>query len=165
MKQESIQKILEAFVSLFTQPIEQQDLPTSIKSCTASIVLSLVFGIGLTLHREHSVAEIAGITLVIVLAWMCITAIIYRHENKKLMLARNLSLVSFWIAATFVFVLFNGIIFSSPLDQTIVFVGTLILISILVPFHLYKILSGRHYFLMTLAVWFTMNLLSWHIIY
>ena len=84
-------------------------------------------------------------------------------------MARNLSVLSFWIAATLVFVIVMASLFSDPLDRAIRLVAVCAVLAVCVPLHVARNLS--HHFgigltlLMTLALWFSTCGLAWGIIY
>ena len=157
---EAVQKTLDAFASLFTQKIDQQDLPTSLKAATTAIGLCTLPGYGIR-YGVRSGGDIVTTSLVVVLVWMMGTSIVSRGA-----MARNISLVSFWIAATLVIVFLADILFPAPLERGIRFLITACLVFVLIPTHLWRIVRPwLAFFGLTLALWFTMSVLARRVIY
>ena len=155
----SVRKILDAFASLFTQKIDQQDLPTSIKAATIAIGLPTLTG-GFR-YGFGAAGEIVVTSLGVVLIWMLGTSIVSGKE-----MARNISLVSFWIAASLVIVFLADILFPGPFERGIRFLITAGVLVVLVPTHVWRIVpSWLAFFGLTLSLWFTMGVLAWRVIY
>ena len=118
IKQQNLQEILNAFLGLFTQPFEQS-LEASVRFTVTAILL--VFGIsGLQSLFDFRFlpvieGEFAAYSLVLVVVWMLLTSILHKSEDRSLALARNLSILSFWIAGMLVVVLLVNILFPNPL--------------------------------------------------
>lgn len=106
------------FLGLFTQPFEQS-LEASVRCAVTAILL--VFGIsGLQLLFDFTFlpvkgGEFAAYSLVLVIIWMLITSILPKAEDRKLAIARNLSVLSFWIAGVLVAVLLANSLYPDPL--------------------------------------------------
>ena len=165
---EKIRDLLAAFAALFTQPLDQQDLRTSLKAAEVSIGLVALGGfISLIRNGVRSASEIVGVSLLAVLLWMLGTSVVVRGERRKLVMAQNLSLLSFWIAATLVLVSLAVMLASHPLAQGNRFLITAALIVVLVPVHLFRSVPSRPAALwwMIPALWVTMGFLAWHVIY
>lgn len=98
---EGVRSVLNAFAGLFTQPFDQ-DLQSSVKGAATSIVLTaMLTGQETSFLKGGGVESALGIvsfSLVLILVWMAISAVIRSEEDRKLIIARNLSVVSFWIA-------------------------------------------------------------------
>ncbi len=159
-----VRKTLDDFATLLTQEIDHQDLPTSLKAATRAIGLSTLPGVGLVIrHGVGTAAEIAGTSLVLVLSWMVFTAILSRE--KKLAMARNLNLLSFWIAATLVFVFLTDLLFDDPLEKMIRFLSVAGGLFVFVPVHLIR--SARSWSILWRlpALWLTMGYLAWSVFY
>ena len=166
MAVKQVRKALEAFATLFTQSIEQQDLSTSLRSAAVAICLVTIEGFTFLIWEGvRPAVEIIGISLLVVLVWMAVTSIVARPEHRKLDLARNLSLISFWIAATLVLVCLAASIFPDPLDTGIRRLSAIVLIAPLVPVHLFRNMRSRPAALwwMIPALWTTMGYLAWHV--
>ena len=164
---EKIRDLLAAFAALFTQPIDQQDLQTSLRSAEVSIGLVALGGfISLIQNGVRSAGEIVGVSLLAVLLWMLGTSVVVRGECRKLVMAQNLSLLSFWIAATLVLVSLAVMLYPDPLDRGIRFLITAALIGVLVPVHLLRSMRSRPaaFWWMIPALWITMDFLAWHVI-
>ncbi len=103
-KRNAIQEVLNAFLGLFTQPFEQ-DLEAASKAAATAITLAalpalgLLFNGGIRVSREFVVSS-----FLLALVWVLLTAV-FAKQDKKLVIARNLSVLSFWIAATLVAVI------------------------------------------------------------
>ena len=99
-----VQAVLDAYIGLLTQPFDQ-DLKASKRVAAAAITLPLLPGLTLANDGSGTAAEIGGFSLVLVLAWAASPAIFGKPERKELAIARNLRVVSFWIAVTLLFVI------------------------------------------------------------
>ena len=58
-------------------------------------------------------------SLLVVLLWMLGTGVVVQDERRKLVMARNLNLLSFWIAATLILGFPRRHAYPNPLDKTI----------------------------------------------
>ena len=164
-KLEAVQAVLSACIGLFTQPFEQ-DLNASVKAATTAISLAGLEGFWLLADRESRTAmDIASATLVLVLVWMAITAIVTNAERRALSIARNLSVVSFWIAATLVFLIAVEIIFPDRLARAIRFLSVSGVLLVLIPVHMLRNLPVGAALWMTPALWFSTGALAWMVIY
>ena len=81
------------------------------------------------------------------------------------MIAQNLSVVSFWIAVTLVFIFAAELVFTDPLDRAIRLLGVLILLPVLVLVHMLRNLPWVAALLMTVLLWLSMGALAWSVIY
>ena len=158
-----VQAVLDAYIGLLTQPFDQ-DLKASKRVAAAAITLPLLPGLTLANDGSRTAAEIGGFSLVLVLAWAASPAIFGKPERKELTIARNLSVVSFWIAVTLLFVILVEVIFSNPLDRAIRLLAVLGALLVFVPVHVFR---NFHVGLALLipALWLSMGLLAWRVIY
>lgn len=162
---EAIQGVLSAFAGLFTQPLEQ-DLHGALKSAAVSIALASLPGLAfLVNHGSRPALEIGGFSLVLVLVWMAMTAVLSKAERRQLTIARNISLISFWIAVTLVFVFAMELVFGDPLDRAIRLLSVLGLLLVFVPVHMFRNLRVGLALPMTLALWISTGALASSVIY
>ena len=116
-------KLLEAYVGLFIKPFEQ-NLERALTAAATSVALAIilpVFILGALANRpvqEIGVQKIGANSLVIILIWVVATVVITKPEKTllTLTLARNLSLVSSWIAVTVVAIIAVKLWFHEPMD-------------------------------------------------
>lgn len=155
-KLDAVQTVLNAFLGLFTQPFEQ-DLRASVTAAATAISLGWLGGLGglalLVNDGGRTAVGIGGSSLVLVLVWMAVTAVVTTVERRALTIARNLSVVSFWIAATLVFVLAVEYLFPGPFNRAIRFLSVSIVLLILVPVHMFRNLFTGSAFWMTVFLW------------
>lgn len=164
-KSKAIQEVLNAFLALFTQPLEQ-DLRASTRAAVVAISLAGLEGMALWgADSGASALEFGGSALVIVLIWMTVTAVFSKAECRMLALARNLSVLSFWIAATLAFVLAVVVLFPNPMDGDIRIWTCGALLLVLVPVHLTRSGYGPTSVWMTLALWPSTGVLVYKAIY
>ena len=165
---ESVQSVLNAFVGLFTQPFDQ-DLQSSVKGAVMSIALTAMLtgqeASVLMGGEVESALEIGGFSMVLILVWMAISAIIRSGEERKLIIARNISVVSFWIAVTLVVVLAVKFIFPEPFDLAIRLISSCAILAVLVPIHMFRNLRFRLALVMTSGLLISTWGLSYTIIY
>ena len=158
-----VQAVLDAYIGLFTQPFDQ-DLKASKRVAAAAITLPLLPGLTLANDGSRPASEIGGFSLVLVLVWAVFPAIFGKPEWKKLAIARNLRVVSFWIAVTLVFVILVEFVFSNPLDRAIRLLAVLGALVVFVPVHVFRNFRGGLALLIP-ALWLSMGLLAWRVIY
>lgn len=152
---EVVRTILNAFLGLFTQPFEQ-DLKASVQAAATAISLAGLEGLALLISGGSRAAlEIGGSSLVLVLVWMAVTAVVTKVERRVLAIARNLGVVSFWIAATLVFVFAVEIFFPGPFNRMVRFLSVSVVLLILVPVHMFRNLPIGPASWMTLFLWFS----------
>lgn len=166
-KIEAIQEVLSAFAGLFTQPFEQE-LNAALKSAATSIVLASLPGLRiLANHGGGPALEIGGDSLVLILCWMALTAVFSKAESKGLTIARNLSVVSFWIAVTLVLALAAELVFTDPLDRAMRLISICALLLVLVPLHVFRNsrLPRLTALLMTLLLLLSTGALTYRAIY
>ena len=164
-KVEAVQAVLNAFLGLFTQPFEQ-DLKASVTAAATSISLAGLEGLALLVNGGSRTAlDIGGPSLALVLVWMAVTAVVTGVEHRGLTIARNLSVVSFWIAATLVFVFAVELVFPNPLDRAIRLLSVSGVLLVLVPVHMIRNLPVGAALGMTLALWFSTVALAWMVVY
>lgn len=159
----TVQAVLQAFVSLVTHPLEQS-LQESVKAATASVVL---VGLTDTVVRNSGAVTIHGIggpSLLIVLVWLALTAVIAKPDRRSLAIARNLSLVSFWMAITLVLVLAAKLVVSAVFDRSLRFVVVLLALLVLVPLHLFRTLRAGIALGTSIALVASMGILAWQLI-
>ncbi len=163
--QTRVLEVLKAFAAMFTQPLEQQDLPTSLRAAGVAITLAASEGfVVLGWQGAAAVRTVPAASLVIVLAWMTGTGILSRAPDKQVPLARNLSLVSFWIAATLVFVIVAYWLFPG-LQHAKRFAVVSLLLFVAVPVQAWGIMSLRRATWAVPALWLSMGALAWAAIY
>ncbi len=158
-----VQAVLDAYIGLLTQPFDQ-DLKASKRVAAAAITLPLLPGLTLANDGSGTASEIGGFSLVLVLAWAASPAIFGKPERKELAIARNLRVVSFWIAVTLLFVILVGFIFSNPLDRAIRLLAVLGALLVFVPVHVFRNFRVGLALLIP-ALWLSMGLLAWRVIY
>ena len=164
MVKEAVQKVLDAFLGLLTQPFEQS-LKASVTAAATAISLAGLESLMLLLRGGSRMAlDFSGSSLVLVLIWMVVTAVVSRVERRSLAIARNLSVVSFWIAVTLVFIIAAEIVFPNPLDHAIRFLCVLIALLVLVPVHMFRNLSIFAALRMTLALLASTVGLAWKVL-
>ena len=159
----SIQAVLEAFVRVLAQPLDQ-DLEDSVRAATTSIILVSVLAGATALYKDATVRDTIGTSLVLVLVWMAVTAIVAKAEQKVLAIARSLTVVSFWIAATLVFVLASEAV-AGPFALTVRFAGVSFALLILVPVHMFRSLPVGAALYMTLSLWISTGFLAWNLVF
>ena len=161
----AVRAVLNAFLGLFTQPFDQ-DLKASVTAAATSISLAGLEGLVLLVDGETRTAlDISGPSLVLVLVWMAVTAGVTKVKLRGLTIARNLSVVSFWIAATLVFVFAAELVFPDPLDRAIRLLSVSVVLLVLVPVHMIRNLPVGTALRMTLALWVSMGALAWRVLY
>ena len=166
-KIEVIQEVLSAFAGLFTQPFEQE-LNAALKSAAMSIVLASLPGLRILVnHGGDRALEMGGDSLVLVLCWMAFTAVFSKADSRRLTIARNLSVVSFWIAVTLVLALVAELVFTDPLDRAMRLISIWALLLLLVPVHVFRNsrLPRLTALLMTLLLLLSTGVLTYRTIY
>ena len=165
---EGVQSVLKAFVDLFTQPFDQ-DLRSSVKGAATSICLTVILTeqeTSLLMGGEvRSALEIGGFSMVLILIWMVISTIFWPAENRQLVIARNLSVVSFWIAVTLVVVMAVKFVFTEPFDSAIRLISCCIVLLVLVPIHMFRNLRFYSAFAMSFGLLISTWGLTYTIIY
>lgn len=170
--EEAIGGVLNAFVALVTQPFEQE-IGASVRAAALAISLGGLEGmVFLARNGIPSALEFGVSALVLVLVWIIVTAIL-ANRNRVSAIARNLSILSFWIAATMVFVIAMELIFHDTDTEGIRFYSCIAVLLVLVPIHLFhgsaRLFRGSMRFFivlgMTLALWFSTGFLAYRVIY
>ena len=160
LKREAVQGVLNAFLGVFTQPFEQ-DLGASVKAAATSISLAGLLAVLVDTGRQTAL-EFGRSSLVLVLIWMAVTAVVGKVDRRRLTIARNLSVVSFWIAVTLVLVIAVGLVFPDPLDRAIRLASVWGALLVLVLVYVIRIrLSVGPAALMILALWVSAGGLAW----
>ena len=159
----SIQAVLQAFVRVLAQPLDQ-DLEDSVRAAATSIALAAVLAGATALRNEATVQDTIGTSLVLVLVWMAVTAIVAKAEQKVLTIARSLTVVSFWIAATLVFILASEAV-AGPFALTMRFGGVSLALVIFVPVHMFRSLPVGAALYMTLSLWISTGFLAWNLVF
>ena len=160
-----VRAILNAFAGLLTKPLEQ-DLNDSLTAAATSVALAVILPIsGLVFLAERPPLEIGGCSIVLILVWMVVTTVATKADQTSLTLARNLSLVSFWITVSLVFVMAVEVLITSRWCQTIRFLIVLFLLILAIPLHTLRNLPRRQALAMTGCLWLSMGVLTWCIIY
>ena len=163
--EEAIRDVLNAFVTLVTQPFEQE-IGASVKAAALAISLGGLEGmVFLARNGVPSAVEFGVSALVLVLVWIVVTAV-FANRNRVSAIARNLSILSFWIAATMVFVFAMELIFDDTGTEGIRFYSCIAVLLVLVPVHLVR---GNVRFVevlwMTFALWLSTGFLTHKVIY
>lgn len=164
MAVEAVENVLNAFLGLFTRPFDQDLKASATAAATAISLAILVEGLSLSFSGEHGwsrALEMGQDNLVLVLGWITLTAAATRREHRKLAIARNLGVVSFWIAATFVFVLVAESLFPDELERTRPALTVTVLLAVFVPVHVFRSLPFNAAVGMTIALWFSSGFLVW----
>ena len=159
-----VQAVLDAYIGLFTQPFDQ-DLKASKRVAGAAITLPLLPG--LTLANDGEPYGVRNRRLQLGVGSRLgrgFPAIFGKPERKKLAIARNLRVVSFWIAVTLVFVISVEFVFSNPLDRAIRLLAVLGALVAFVPVHMCRNFRNGLALLIP-ALWLSMGLLAWRVIY
>ena len=112
-----------------------------------------------------TIQAIGGPSLVLVLVWMAVTAVVAKADRRELAIARNLSVVSFWIAATLVFFLAVETIIPGPFTEARRFAAVLIALFVFVPVHMFRSLPVGAALGMALALWVSTGFLAWTLVY
>ena len=152
IKQQPVQEILNAFLDLFTQPFEQ-DVKASVTSAATAIMLA--FGISSlqflvdTRILQGIGGDFAAYSFVLIVVWMLLTVISHKQEERMLAIARNLSVLSFWIAGTLVVVLLMNVLRPDPLDGALRRVVASITLIPLISTHMFCNLPFRRALTMT----------------
>ena len=156
----AVRTLLEAFLGVFTQPFEQS-LRSSLAAAATAITLAGLQSLAFLPHGASRTPTIVSTSLVVVLVWMALTAVVSDRERIPLNMARNLSVVSFWIAVTLVFILSVGHFRADAHDQAIRFLIVACVLVVLVPVHVFRNLPLRSALPMTLALWLSTVTLAW----
>jgi len=154
-----IPKLLEAFLGLLTQPFEQSPAD-SLRGAGTSITLAGAFaGIG-----QGTVVEATPPSLTLVVVWMAVSAVVAKADRRGLEIARNVSVISFWIAVTSAFILAAEQVYPDPFDRgpRFYFVAGWLL---LVPVHMFRSLSFWRAVVMTSALLVSAGFLAASLIY
>ena len=155
-----IHAVLQSFFGLLTRPFEQSPAD-SVRGAVTAIVLSMSFaGFG-----ENDMTRTATSSLALVIIWMLISAIFAGANRRKLEVARNIGVISFWIAATSALVLVAEQVHPDRFDRgprvEFVWLGLLLL----VPLHMFRSLRFGAALGMTLALWVSTGLLARALVY
>ena len=160
-RHEVIQEVLDAFLGLFTQPFEQ-DLKASVEAAATAILLAGLAGSALLVNGGiRAVGEFVGSSFVLVLVWMLLTATMTKKERRNLMIARNLSVLSFWVAATLVLVFAVELVRPDPLDGAIRRGIVAVVLLLLVPMHMRFNLPVWPALKICLPLWISTVFLAW----
>ena len=161
-KQQAVQGLLTAFLGVFTQPFEQ-DLKAASKATATAITLATLPTLGLSLNGGiRASGEFVASSLMLALVWILLTAI-FTKQDKKLVIARNLSVLSFWIAATLVVIIVVNILLPDPLDGAIRRGLAVVVLLLLVLAHMFRNLNLPVWYalMMALALWISTSFLAW----
>ena len=154
------QELLQAFVGVLSQPF-RQDLDASTAAAGTAVFLSIAVAGGAFLTGGLADGlNFAVVVFVAVLLWIVATAIFVSVDKIKLALARNLSVVSFWITVTLIFLLAAEAV-TVALNQAGRKIGVTCLLVLLIPFHMLRNLSLGVGLTMTVALWATTLALVW----
>lgn len=144
------------FIGLFTQPFDQS-LKASSRWAGAAILL--VIGIsGLQLLFDYRFlpvkeGEFAAYSFVLVIAWILMTSILHKDEGRKLAIARNLSVLSFWIAGVLVVVLLANSLYPDPLDGALRRLVSSLILIVLISIHMFCQGCSWRALRMTASLW------------
>ena len=157
---EEVQSVLQSFFGLLTQPFAQNQ-----ESATKGAVTAIALSEALAAIGEADVVGTATNSLVLVVIWMMVSAVFAKPDRRTLEVARNTSVISFWIAATSALILAAERVYQDSMDQDprleFVWVGLLIL----VPVHMFRSLSVGRALIMTLALWISTGTLATVLMY
>lgn len=157
--QEQVRQALHAFVDLILEPFEQ-DLYRAIRA--AATAGTLAFALGVFVPSGNVTASAA--TLVLLLLWASVTAVIVKRERRKAV-ARNLGVASLWLAVTQLLVLLAEMIRPSVVEGDLRFAIVLVALLVLVPTHMFRNLAVRSAIGMTLVLLVTTTSLAGLLIY
>ena len=162
-KMNAVETVLSAFLGLFTQAF-RQDLRASLAAAATSVCLAAALqSVALFGNFGTDTAEFAGTSLILILVWMAATAIFTEAHRVALSIARNLSVIAFWIAVTLVLTLAVTKVF--PEDdpgRRLIVVSVLLVLTI--PVHLFRNLPFTSALRMTVAVLASTTILVWRIV-
>ena len=97
---------------------------------------------------------------------MVVTAAITKTADRVSRMARNLSVLSFWIAATMVFVFAVELIFPGPFGRSARFYSCILMLLVLIPVHLIRGSKSIGVALwMTAALWSSTGFLVFRLVY
>ena len=156
-----VRKLLQAFLSLLTQPFEQTPAD-AVRSAATAICISAAFvGIGQNIAMD---AVPGGIALVAI--WMTVSAVLTKAEHRSLAIARNVSVISFWIAATSALVLFaTELLYQDPIDRSPRLYFVVLWLLVLIPVHMFYGLSFVRALITTVALWISTWLFAWGLVW
>lgn len=155
-----IQAVLQAFFGLLTQPFEQSP-SDAVKGAATAIALSETFAaVG-----ENDILHNTTISVVLVIIWMVVSAVCASADRRKLQIARNIGVISFWIAATSALILAADQFYANPFERgpRVEFVwGGLFF---LVPAHMFRSLRFGPALGITLALWASTGFMAYTLVY
>ncbi len=154
-----IPKLLQAFLGLITRPF-RQSLEDSVRGAGTAITLAATF----TAIGDATLRDAAAPSLTLVLVWMAVTAVVAKADDRNLKIARNLGVISFWIATTSAFIMAAGQIYDSY-DRAPRFYFVAAWLTVLVPIHMFRNLQFWKALIMTVALWISTGLLARIIVY
>ena len=159
------EEVLSAFLTIFIQPLEQP-IGASARAAAMSITLAGLEGIvTLVTNGVTSALEFSSSALALILVWMAVTSVLSSATNRTLRLARNLSVLAFWIAATMALVLAAEFLFPSDLDRDVRIWSCIAALMVLVPCHLVRSRYGWESVWMTVVLWLSTGMLAYRAIY
>ena len=156
--------LLRSFAGVVAQPFHL-DLRSAVSAAATSIALAAgIERINAAIVPSHcNDLEVVYISLALVLVWMLVSAAATKPESRALTMARNLSVLSFWIAGTGVVVLMARLVAPPDSPSTISMYACLGLL-VLIPIHLWRNLPIGRVLGMTAALWSSTGFLAWRII-
>ena len=153
----TIDAILRAFLGVLTQPFQTDLREASTAAATAISLYLVVAGLdssGVLDTDMRGSASLAALALVLV--WMAGTAIFSRSGHARLAMARNLSVVAFWMAVTLVLGLVGQLVVSSgertPLPVVVAISVSLVFLILV---HMCRNLALRSALWMSMGLWLT----------
>ena len=153
---EKAQYILQSFFGLVTRPLEQ----TPEESVTGAVT---AIGLGEMLaavSRADMVQSAVG-SLALVLIWMVVSAVFASPDRRQQVVARNIGMISFWIAVTLALILAaERLVFLDQRDSGLRLEFVYVSLLILVPVYTYRNLRAPAALVMTPAIWASTGLLA-----
>ena len=155
-----IQPLLQSFFGLLTQPFEQS--PTdAVKGAAVGIGLSVV----LAAIGENDIRSTATNSLVLVIIWMLGSAVLATADLRTLHIARNVGVISFWIAGTSALVLLAEQVYSDPISRVSRMEVVLFGLAVLVPVHMLRSVRGLRAAVMIVALWVSTGFFAYKLLY
>ena len=152
-----VQASLKSFLGLLTQPFEQSSTE-AVEGATIGIALSVAFAaIG---QADMLSTATNGFALVIV--WMLGSAVLAPADLRTLRIARNVGVISFWIAGTSALVLLAEQVY--PTDRLLRWHLVSLVLFLLVPVHMLRCLRFGAALTMTLPLWVSTGFLAFRLV-
>lgn len=154
-----IPRLLQAFLGLLIRPFRQSQADSLRGAGTAITLAGTITAIG-----GRTVPDAAPSSLALVLVWMAVTAAVTKTD-RGLKIARNLGVVSFWIATTAALILASEQVYADDFDRGPRFYFVVVWLLVLVPVHMIRNLPFWTAIVMTVALWASTVFLAATIVY